>query len=249
MGIVAKVLMMFASGSNGIGGSPLPLCPLAPVCPVAPLGPVAPIGPVDPTGPIIPLGPVAPVGPLNPVAPVGPLGPVNPVSPAVQNDFHMNQFFWGVAPSPTRVFIVQGATQENNLDVGNVGTSNDFRFGYIDGYRSPLNAPAPETEQWATSGIFYAFGFFNPLSFTTPISPLLRFYIRRIVIGVIRDPQLIARILAGQPVNPGNNPVRLRALGGLIPPSYNMQQKWRVTPLQLNATPEQISASVNPPSQ
>ena len=154
----------------------------------------------------------------------------------VTDNFHTYQFFIGVSPSATRVFPNVNSTNENNLDVANWATNDDFQFGYIDGFTSPITAPSPQAEFWSTPNITYQWGIFN--GYETPISPLFAFIINRMVMGIVSDAGLIGRILSGA------QPARLVQIGGLNPPKYNMGQAWGVQPIQLNASQQVITAAI-----
>lgn len=154
----------------------------------------------------------------------------------VTNNYHAYQFWLGVSPSATRVFPNVNSTNERNLDVADWGTNTDYRFGFIDGFTSPLLAPSPESEQWSTPNITYQWGIYN--GYNTLISPLFSFIINRLNVGVIKDAGVLGRILSGA------QPSKLVQIGGLNPPKFNMKQQWGVLPVQLNASQQVIQAAL-----
>lgn len=154
----------------------------------------------------------------------------------VDDPFHVYQLWFGVAPSGTRVFTAVNSTDEKNLDEGNWGTGSDYRFGYVDGFVTPLNSPAQESEQWITQNVTYQWGVYNP--YNTAISPLFSFVVNRLFVAVITDANLIYKVISG------SEPARLAMIGGLNPPKYNQAKNWKVSPIQLNSTLQQIQAAV-----
>lgn len=156
----------------------------------------------------------------------------------VDDAFHVYQAFFGISPSMTRVFINTDATNQKQLDEGDWSTNNDFRFGFIDGFMSPLNAPTPESEQFIPKNTQYQFGVYNP--YKVPVSPLFNFIINRLQVAVIRDQALIGRILSGSVTAPA----RLTNVGGLNPPKYSLKGDWAVSPIPLDANAQEIAAAV-----
>ncbi len=154
----------------------------------------------------------------------------------IEKDFRIYQLFQGVSPSPTRVFYAVEGTDQKALEKAIWGTGDNYRFGFYDGFLSPLTSPAPETEIFVTRGIEYTWAVFNPLR--RPISPIWSFIVNRMAVAVIRDVDLIMGMLNDR------IPVRLAPIGGLAPPRYNMVEKWRVNPVELGATREEVAAAV-----
>ena len=155
---------------------------------------------------------------------------------AVSDDFHIYQVFVGIRPSAARLFIAPEGTDQRELDVGTWGTGSNYRFGYISGYDSPADEPTPQGEFFTPPDIGMQFALQNPLPYT--ISPTFNFIINRMEVAVIRDSSIIQKILAGI------IPARLAPVGGLTPPKYNRVNTWKVQPITVDATVEEIQRKV-----
>lgn len=150
--------------------------------------------------------------------------------------FHVYQAFIGIQPSAARVFYAVEGTEQKELDEGMWGTNTDYRFGYVNGWHSSFEQPTLEGEFWVAPNVAYTWAVANPMPYT--ISPVFMFVINRLNIAVIKDPQYIQRITQGVIAT------RLAQIGGLAPPKFNMQNDWRVSPIPINATFDQIKQAV-----
>lgn len=154
----------------------------------------------------------------------------------VSKNFHIYQMFIGVQPSIAKVFIAAENTDQKEIDAGNWGTGSNYRFGYFDGRLSPFDAPGTHGELFVTKDMGYSFAVQNPLPYT--ISPTFNFVINRLDIAVIKDANIIQKMLQGIV------PVRLAPIGGLSQPKYNMETAWKVKPITIDATIDEIKRAV-----
>lgn len=119
---------------------------------------------------------------------------------------HVYQVFMGWKPSAVRQYLYYPYdTARRNLDVKAI--YNKSPFGYIDGFESPYDTPSPETEIFIPKDIDVGFAWWNPLSVSVDVEEHI--LIRRLEVDIIRDGDLIEKILKGQ------QPCRLTTLGGL----------------------------------
>jgi hypothetical protein len=151
----------------------------------------------------------------------------------VDKDFHVYQIFIGIQPSQAKLFVAAESTEQRELDVALWGTNSDYRFGYVDGFQSQFYRPGPQGELFVTPQLGETFAVFNPMPYT--ISPVFSFTINRMQVAVIKDANMISRMLQGV------TPARLAPVGGgIAPPRYNMKEKWRVKPVTLDATADEV---------
>jgi hypothetical protein len=153
-------------------------------------------------------------------------------------NFDVYQAFMGIQPSAARVFLAVEGTEQKELDEGSWGTNSDYRFGYISGYDSAFESPGPRGEFFVPPNVGYTFGVANPMPYT--ISPTFIFIINRLNVAIVKDVNLIQKILQGVVT------CRLVTIGGLVPPKYNMAAIWNVNPVQINASAQDIAKAVTP---
>lgn len=119
---------------------------------------------------------------------------------------HVYQMFMGWKPGAVRRYTYYPyETARGNLDVKRIFTKSPF--GYTEGHQSPYDTPSPVTEMFIPKGVEVAFAWHNPLN--TAVTVEQNIMIRRLQISIIRDAELIERILKG------NQPCRLVTLGGI----------------------------------
>jgi hypothetical protein len=148
---------------------------------------------------------------------------------------HVLQLFYGIAPSALRTYLGYPVeTPQSNLDVAARLEKSDF--GYVDGFTSPLNHPAPESEVWIPYRLNAGWAFYNPTN--DSISPLLKFIVLRYSVEYIRNIDLIRRILDRRVE------CRLATLGGLSSYTYPYRENLGLDPIKLSATDEQIREAV-----
>jgi hypothetical protein len=148
----------------------------------------------------------------------------------------MYQLFFGIAPSAIRVFINEPAsTGQNNLVSFSWGPNN-MAFGYIDGYISPLENPSPASEILVPPNMEFALGYANPLP--NPVVPLLLFYVNRLKVNVVRDVQLVMKMLDGRV------PVAIRTVGGLSSYTYKVNDVYKINPIALGSTEAEVRAAL-----
>lgn len=166
----------------------------------------------------------------------------------IQNNYEVYQVFIGVSPSYLRVYPQQPITQNNGqLDQSLVPSPSLIDVGWYDGFLSPFDRPAVESEMLIINGYEPSFNFSNPVGI--PITPRLNIFINRMVISPIIDQSMANSIISGKihdpdprqisigfPQNglgfntalyPGSrtfpvaNPAAIKASGGAVPANSN----------------------------
>ena len=128
---------------------------------------------------------------------------------------HIYQAFMGWKPGAVRRYTYYPyETARGNLGVKRVYTKSPF--GYTEGFQSPYDSPSPVTEMFIPKGVEVAFAWWNPLN--TAVKVEEHMLLRRLNVSIVRDVDLIERILKGQ------QPCRLTTLGG-IDSSFNYDAK------------------------
>ena len=155
----------------------------------------------------------------------------------------MYQIFYGISPDICRIFLsYPRETAINQLDEGLHSSAYPI-FGFIDGFESPFSLPSPRSGFFLPQGPLVAFAFYNPAPYS--IKPMLRFAINRLQVEVIKNPDLISKIIERRvectlaPIGGIGNPVSLGAA------SY--KKNWGVQPIDLLASQAQITSALNPP--
>jgi hypothetical protein len=154
----------------------------------------------------------------------------------VTNCAHLYQVFMGWKPGCVRQYLYYPfETARRNLDVKAVYTKSPF--GYLTGFDSPFSAPSPETELFIPKDIDVGFAWYNPSGETVDVE--IKMIIRRIDIDIIRDSDLITRILNNQ------QPCRLVTEGGISSSmDYNAKSKLDVDFVKLGSSSDQIAQAV-----
>jgi hypothetical protein len=146
------------------------------------------------------------------------------------------QVFVGIAPSYARVFFALPSTaSQKNLEI--ISWSSAYSaFGWVDGFISPLNEPDPQSEAIFPYGVDPAIGYANPLQ--EPIRPLLMFYVNRVAYGVVADVDLVVEMLDKR--GRGERTF-MKTVGGLTRFTYPYRDVFKITPIPIGATRDQIS--------
>ena len=151
------------------------------------------------------------------------------------NSSHIVQLFRGMNPSQYKTYLgVPYTTPQHNLDEAARLASSDW--GYLSGWESPLNYPSPETEIWIPFRLDIGFAEHNPTNDT--IYPMLKFYIMRYDTELLRDPELIMKILDRRTA------CRLATVGGLVDFDYHYQEYYHIDPIELGDSREAVAAKV-----
>jgi len=153
---------------------------------------------------------------------------------------HVYQLFFGVSPSVCRVFpAYPRETEINHLDVG-LHTSTYTIFGFIDGFESPVNKPSPRSQIFVPYGPLIGFAFYNYAPYA--IKPMMRFIVNRLKVEVIKDPDLIMKILQRRVE------CTFATIGGIENPwgtsKANYKNWWKVEPVSLLATRDEVASAV-----
>ena len=149
---------------------------------------------------------------------------------------HLYQVFMGWQPGAIRRYLAYPyETLRGSIDVKRVYTKAPF--GYIDGFESPPNQPSPKTEMWIPKDIDVGFAWWNPLPSSETVQ--IDMLIRRLSVSVLRDADLIEKILKG------SQPCKLKTLGGIAGSmEYGTKRLLDVDYVQLGATRGEIEAAI-----
>lgn len=150
---------------------------------------------------------------------------------------HLYQVFMGWKPGAVRQYLYYPfETARRNLDVKGIYTKS--KFGYIDGYESEYDRPSPLTELFIPKNVDVGFSWWNPLN--NSVSVALNIFIHRMEVDVLRDVDLVARILAG------TQPCRIVTLGGVgASIDFNARDVYDVDFIKLGASREEIEAALS----
>jgi hypothetical protein len=119
---------------------------------------------------------------------------------------HMYQLFMGWQPGCVRQYLYfPYETGRRNLDERRILSKGDF--GFISGFDSPWDCPSPDTELFIPKDVDVGFAWYNESEETVALRIFM--VIRRLGIDILRDADLIEKILAGK------QPCRLVTLGGV----------------------------------
>ncbi len=149
---------------------------------------------------------------------------------------HLYQVFMGWSPGVIKRWEAYPyESLRRSLDVKMVTVGGDF--GDITGFESPKTKPSPMTELWIPTGIDVGFAWENPSTVSCDVE--IDMLIRRIDVRVLRDADLIEKILKG------NQPCKLKSLGG-IEGTFNYKTRTRldIGTIFLDATRNEIEAAI-----
>ncbi len=149
---------------------------------------------------------------------------------------HMYQTFIGWRPGAVRQYLyLPYDTPRRNLDVRSIYSKSPF--GYIDGFESPFDCPSPDTELFIPKNLDVGFAWHNPTDATITLE--LNLLIRRLSVDLIRDVDLISRIISGA------QPCRLVTVGGVGSQfSYQSVDIYDIEFVNLGSTREEIQKAV-----
>lgn len=144
------------------------------------------------------------------------------------------QIFIGISPKMLRLYrqVPMGVNVGSLPSIPNAWSSAYNQAGWIDGRESPFNAPSPRSEMIIPPMLDVAFAMANPTP--EPMNPLFLLVINRVSAGVIGDVDLIEKMLARRVY------VKYYNVGGLSQYQYDVKSYFGITPLQLNATRQDI---------
>lgn len=155
---------------------------------------------------------------------------------AIDRDDRLYQMFYGVAPSWIRVFLSYPSERgQRNLELS-VWSEAYPSFGYVDGYESPLLKPSAKTEIFILPKTDFAFTFINPTPI--PARPLLSFIVNRLIVEVIRDAELVKKMIDRKIES------AIRTVAGLAGIRYDVKAIYKVTPIPLYASKEEIEEAL-----
>jgi hypothetical protein len=126
---------------------------------------------------------------------------VSGVSDALQvtQDYEILQAFYGIAPSPLRVYFQQPVSQFTTMLDQNVvplqQSEQVIDVGFLDGFDSPYNRPSPASEFFSFKNIQVQFSMANPVP--EQIAPRLNFVINRMKCAPVSDPATVQGIFRG----------------------------------------------------
>jgi hypothetical protein len=154
----------------------------------------------------------------------------------VEHCDHLYQVFMGWMPGATRRYLAYPFEHlRGNLDVK--AAYSKAPFGYLTGFESPPDKPSPLTDMWIPKDIDVGFAWWNPLSTADTVQ--IDMLIRRLKVSVLRDADLVERILKG------TQPCKLKSLGGIAGSlDYNAPGKLDVGFINLDATRSEIEAAL-----
>lgn len=158
----------------------------------------------------------------------------------VDDPLRMYQVFYGISPDVCRVFFnYPRETAINQLDEG-IHTPSYPAFGFIDGFESPLSLPSPRSGFFIPQGPLPAFAFYNPAPYN--IKPMLRFAMNRLQVEVIKNQDLINKIIERRVE------CTLASIGGLSSPVSlglaTYDSNWGVQPIDLLSSQATITAAL-----
>lgn len=155
----------------------------------------------------------------------------------VEDCDHIYQVFLGWKPGSVRQYLYYpNDMARRNLDVKTIYSKSPF--GYVEGFQSEYDRPSPATELFIPKDLEVGFAWWNPLSESVDVRTNI--LIRRMTIDIIRDVELVNRILTG------SQPCRLTTMGGSKGTvGYNAKQLLDVDYVNLGSSREEIAAAVS----
>lgn len=121
----------------------------------------------------------------------------------IQKDFEILQFWYGIAPRHIRAWIKQPYSSFTTvLDNNIIPSSNYPDVGFVDGFDSPFNQPAPVSENFSLKNLSLNWTLENPTlgSATAPMTwnPRFNFYINRIAVEPVKEAATVKALLLGR---------------------------------------------------
>lgn len=115
----------------------------------------------------------------------------------VQADGEILQLWFGVAPRQLRVWAKQPYGQFVGVMDNNMNPQASFPdLGYVHGFDSPFDRPAPRTEMTVFKNIGVNWALYNPGPW--PINPRFYFFVNRMFVQVVKDPKVAVALLNHQ---------------------------------------------------
>ena len=144
------------------------------------------------------------------------------------------QLFFGISPEFLRVTLAQPfGTLQNALPIQTINSTYN-QFGTINGWRTPLEKPTPDSMIWVPPNLNFALGFINDVP--EAASPLIMWVINRIQYEVVTDPAVLEEVLNTRKYR------ALKTVGGISSFQYDIKANFGVPPLQLGMSGNQIRA-------
>jgi hypothetical protein len=161
--------------------------------------------------------------------------PDNVLRLGTSNIGQLIQTFIGISPKMLRLYrqVPMGTNVASLPSVPNAWSSTYNQMGWIDGRESPFSAPSPRSEMIIPPMLDVAFAMANPTP--EPMNPLFLLVINRVSAGVIGDVDLIEKMLSRRVY------VKYYNVGGLNQYTYDVKSYYGITPIQLNATKQDIA--------
>lgn len=158
----------------------------------------------------------------------------------VENVDELYQVFIGISPPMLRIYKqVPPGTSIATLDVAPGGWSQSYnQFGWIDGRESPFHAPSPRSEIIIPPRLDIAFAMANPTP--EPMYPLFNIVLNRMKISVVRDADLVDKMLNRRVY------VEYYNVGGLEMPAtaFNVENVYNIKPISLDMTKDEIARAL-----
>jgi hypothetical protein len=155
---------------------------------------------------------------------------------AIDKEDRLYQLFYGVAPSWIRVGLSYPAERtQRNLELYSWSKSYPA-FGFIDGFKSPLLKPSEKTETFILPKTDFAFTFINPTP--TPAKPLLLFVVNRLIVEVIRDAELVKKMIDRRIES------AIRTVAGLAGIRFDIAATYKIQPIPLSASEDEVKMAL-----
>ena len=154
---------------------------------------------------------------------------------AIEDCDMIYQMFMGISPSPLKSYLhYPMESMRGNLDETNNYTKSDF--GFVDGFESAFNNISPKSEVWIPKDMKVGWAWHNPTDRT--VRAMLNLMIVRYRVSVVRDSDLIHRILTGR------KECRIATVGGVDVVPYNVRHIWDISAIPFGSTLDEINAAV-----
>lgn len=145
------------------------------------------------------------------------------------------QLFFGISPEFLRVTLAQPfGTLQNALPIQTINSTYN-QFGTINGWRTPIERPTPDSMIWVPPNLNFALGFINDVPETA--KPLIMWVVNRIQYEVVTDPVILEEVLNTRKYR------ALKTVGGISSFQYSIMDNFGVPPLQLGMSLNQIKAA------
>ena len=145
------------------------------------------------------------------------------------------QLFFGISPEFLRVTLAQPfGTLQNALPIQTINSTYN-QFGTINGWRTPIERPTPDSMIWVPPNLNFALGFINDVPESA--NPLIMWVVNRFQYEVVTDPAILEEVLNTRKYR------ALKTVGGISSFDYNIQANFGVPPLKLGMSLSQIKAA------